>query len=132
MAIKNVTVILEDGGEKKKFLITRMSAVMCEDWALELFFALANAGVEIPEDLESLGFSGLAQLGLSTLSKVPYEKAKPLLDRMMACVQIMPNPDDDRIVRALHETDIEDMTTLLKLKKEVFSLHTDFLKVAKS
>ena len=132
MARKSVVVTIEDGGEQKKFLITRMSAADSEDWALELFFALANAGAEIPDDMAELGFAGLAQLGIDAFSKISYEKAKPLLARMMQCVQFIPNPDDERVVRQLRDEDIEDVVTRLKLRKEVFNLHTDFLPAAKS
>ena len=129
---KNITIEIEDRGVPKKFLITEMSATDTEDWALELFFAMANAGVEIPDNLAEMGFAGVAQIGLQALGKIPYEKAKPLLKRMMDCVQIMPTPSDPRIVRALVESDIDDMTTRLKLRKEVFNLHTDFLQTVKS
>ena|ERR1019366_1988760 len=130
--IKTIKVTISDDGVNKRFLITRMSAVAAEDWALQLFFALANAGVDIPDNYADMGFAGIAQMGLQALGKVPYEKAKPLLERLMLCVQIMPNDDDDRIVRGMIDTDVEDPRTLLKLKKEVWSLHTDFLKAAKS
>jgi hypothetical protein len=129
--IKTIKVVINDDGTDKKFLITRMSAVATEKWALELFFALANAGVEIPDNLAEMGFAGIAQIGLQALGKIPFEKAEPLLNRMMDCVQFMPNDADDRVVRALLETDVEDPRTLLKLKKEVWSLHTDFLQAAK-
>ena len=127
---KSIEVVIMDDGEEKHFLITRMSAKATEDWALELFFALANTGVEVPKEFEELGFAAIAQMGLSALGKIPYEKAKPLLDRMMDCVQIYPTPSDKRIVRALTDEDIQEVTTRLQLKKEVFNLHTDFLKAA--
>ncbi len=131
MSRKTLKVTVEDDGELKSFLITRMSGADTEAWALELFFAMSNAGVEIPDNLEALGFAGLAQIGLSALGKIPYEKAKPLLEKMMTCVQAMPNPEDDRIVRPLVDSDTVDLTTRFKLRKEVFNLHTDFLKAAK-
>jgi len=125
--IKTLKITLTDDGIEKRFLITRLSASATEDWADEFFFALANAGVDIPDEITEMGFSGIMQIGLKTLGKVPYEKAKPLLAKMMTCVQFMPNPEDDRIVRPLIESDIEDVRNRYKLRKEVFSLHTDFL-----
>lgn len=124
---KTLKVTLTDRGQEKRFLITEMSATDTEEWAIEMFFTLANAGVDIPDGLTEMGFAGIAQIGLQALGKVPYERAKPLLAKMMTCVQIMPNLEDDRIVRQLIESDIEDVQTRLKLRKEVFSLHTDFL-----
>ena len=132
MSRKTAVVTLEDGGVQKKFLITRMSAADTEDWALELFFALANSGIEVPDDITEMGFAGLAQIGLSSLGKIPYEKAKPLLARMMDCVKFIPNPDDERVVRTLIDEDIDAVATRFKLRKEVVSLHTDFLKTVKT
>ena len=142
--IKSKIVTINDDGQDKKFLITRMSASATEDWAIETFFALANAGVEIPEanagveipeanagveipeEVSDMGFAGIARIGLQALGKVSYEKAKPLLDKMMSCVQAIPNPDDERVVRQLVDSDIQDFRNRLKLRKEVFSLHVDF------
>ena len=132
MSRKSVVVTLEDGGVQKKFLITRMSSANTEDWALELFFALANSGIEIPDDIVEMGFAGVTQIGLASLGKIPYEKAKPLLARMIDCVQFIPNPDDERVVRNLIDEDIDEVTTRFKLRKEVVSLHTDFLKTVKT
>jgi len=130
MARKIAKVEIIDRGERKKFLITEMSATEAENWALELFFAMANTGVEIPDDLAEMGFAGLAQIGLSALGKIPFEKAKPLMDRMMECVQFIPDPDNEMVVRFLLESDIEEVTTRLKLRKEVWNLHTGFLRPA--
>lgn len=133
MARKSVKVTITDDGEDKSFLITRMSGEDTENWALELFFAMSNADIEIPEldEMKEMGFAGIAQLGFKAIAQIPYEKAKPLLDKMMTCVQALPNPDDDRVVRALVPEDTVDMITRLKLRKEVFNLHTDFLKAVK-
>ena len=130
MARNTVKVEIIDRGERKKFLLTEMSAVEAEDWAFELFFAMANSGIEIPDDLMDAGFAGLAQLGVDALGGLSYEKLKPLLARMMLCVQIYPNPDDERVVRALVEDDIEDVATRLKLRKAIWDLHTAFLRPA--
>ena len=124
---KTLKVTLTDRGTEKRFLITEMSATETEEWAIEMFFVLANGGVEVPDGLTEMGFAGIAQIGLQALGKVPYEKAKPLLAKMMTCVQFLPNLENDRVVRPLIESDIEDVQTRLKLRKEDFSLHTDFL-----
>lgn len=128
---KTLKITIEDRGEPKRFLITEMSATETENWAMEMFFAMANAGVDLPDDLEEMGFAGIAQLGLQALGSVPYEKAKPLLDKMMTCVQFLPDPTNDAVIRSLVESDIEEVSTRLKLRREVFGLHTDFLKTAK-
>jgi hypothetical protein len=45
---------------------------------------------------------------------------------MLACVQIIPDASRPMVRRALVEDDIEEVTTLLRLREEVLSLHTGF------
>ena len=114
----------------KRFLITEMSARGAERWAFRAFLALARAGADVPEDVEAAGFAGLATFGLRAFAGVAYEEAEPLLDEMLYCVEIYPEPKDTRIHRPLIEDDVEEVETLLLLRKEVFRLHVDFSKVA--
>lgn len=130
MSQKTMKITLDDRGVKKLFLITEMYAWDAEAWALELFFAMAASGVEVPDEIASMGFAGLTKLGLTALGKIPFNQAKPLLDRLMLCVEFIPNPADERVVRKLDRVDIEDPKNLLILKKEVIKLHLDFLNAA--
>jgi len=57
------------------------------------------------------------------LLKIPFEAAKPLLDEMMGCVQIVPSPN---VKRPLIEDDIEEVKTRLMLRKAIWDLHMDF------
>lgn len=129
---KTLTFVVEDDGRDlgKTFLITEMSATEAEDWALQAFFALMNAGIEIPDEVSEMGFAGIAAIGLKALGRVPYYMADPLLKKMMDCIKIIPDPKQPNVVRALIDSDIEEPVTRLKLKKAVFGLHTDFLKGA--
>jgi hypothetical protein len=127
----------KDRDEGKTFLLTEMSAVKAEEWALKAIFALMNAGVDLPEEAVGAGFGGLLQFGLGpmafgALSRMPFESAKPLLDEMMECVQMVPDPGQPavRLKWPFFGTQIEEAVTLLKLKKAVFSLHVDRLKTA--
>ena len=123
MARKILTVQIKTAGRDcgKVFVITEMSAWDAENWATEAIFAMMNAGVVITEDIAEAGLAGLAALGISALTKISYEKAKPLLDRMMSCVQIQL-----AVVRPIIDDDIEEVSTLLQLRKEVFNLHLSF------
>lgn len=123
MARKVLTKKIDKPGRDfgKVFVITEMSAWDAEQWATEAIFAMMNAGVEIPEEIAEAGLAGLAALGISALTKVAYSQVKPLLDRMMSCVQIQL-----AIIRPLIEDDIEEVSTLLELRKEVFNLHLSF------
>lgn len=126
---KTLTYTVTDEGrdQGKTFLITEMSAADAEDWALRAFFALMNSGIDIPDEVADMGFAGIASIGLKALGKVEYSKAKPLFEDMMDCVRIVPDPGKPNVVRALIDTDIEEVATRLKLRSEVFKLHTDFL-----
>lgn len=125
---KTIEVIIQDDNRDKgkRFKITEMSAHGAEEWAIRAIFAMMNAGIDIPDDAESSGFAGIASMGLQALGKVPFEQAKPLLDSMMECVQIMPNPNDSTIIRNLIDDDIEEISTRIRLRKAIWDLHTDF------
>lgn len=124
---KMVTVEAEGRDRGKVFLVTEMPAMQAEAWAIRAFFALANAGVELEDGYENMGMAGLAYVGLRALTRVRYEDAKPLLDEMMTCVKIVPDPSNPAFARDLvGQDDVEEAATLMILRAEVFELHTDF------
>jgi len=125
MARKTATVTISaEGRDKGKvFVLTELSAYEAEDWAGRALFALMNAGVEIPDNIAEAGLAGVAAMGLKAIAKLPFDSAKPLLDKMMGCVQIQPSPT---VTRALIPDDIEEVATLLQLRKQVLGLHMDF------
>jgi hypothetical protein len=132
MARKTLTWTVDDKNrdEGKLFHIMELSATETEEWAVQAFLALSNAGIEIPEDVAAMGFAGIAKVGLAALGKVPYEHVKPLMDKMMGCVKIIPDASQMSVMRQLIESDIEEMTTRMKLRKMIFGLHADFFMTA--
>ena len=132
MARKTLDLKITAAGRDKgkRFVITEMSARGAERWAFRAFLALARAGVDVPEDVEEAGFAGIATFGLKAFAGVAYEDAEPLLDEMLECVQVYPDPKNEKVFRPLIEDDTEEVETLLRLRKEVFALHVDFSKVA--
>ena len=129
---KSTTFTVNDDGRDngKVFKITEMSADAAERWAMQAFFAIMNAGVDIPDEVASMGLAGLAQVDpLKALAKVKFDVAEPLLQDMMECVQIIPDPSKPNVVRALIDGDIEEVKTRLQLRAEVLGLHADFLKL---
>lgn len=122
---KTATITIDDAGRDKGkvFVLTEMSAYQSENWAARAIFAMMNAGVDIPDNIAEAGLAGVAALGVKSLTKVSFEAAKPLLDEMLDCVTIQPSPN---VTRALVESDIEEVATLLRLRKEVLALHLDF------
>jgi hypothetical protein len=128
MARKEITITIEDSGrdQGKVFLIKEMAASQAEKWAARAFLALAKSGVDIPDDIENAGLAGIAALGVKALSGMTFAEAEPLLDEMMACVSIIPDPKRPSVTRHLIEDDIEEIKTRLKLRAEVFKIHFDF------
>lgn len=119
---KTVTVIIdqENRDKGKQFLITEMSAEQAEAWATRALLAISN--IDIPDDFKAMGMQAIAKLGLQAITSIDYDVAKPLLDEMLECAQIvMP-----ATTRALMPGDIEEVGTRLKLRKAIFELHTGF------
>ena len=127
-------VIEAEGRDKgKRFFLTEMSAVQAEDWACRCLFALGNANVEIPDGVLSMGMAGMAEVlpsvGLKALLSMKHADVKPLLDELMQCVQLRPDPKRPQVVQSYEQfsSQIEEVSTLFKLKWEVLRLHLDFL-----
>ncbi len=128
MRKKSVVTITDTNRDKgKAFQIDEMPASQGEAWATRAILALMAGGVELPEGFERLGMAGMAEIGLKALAGLRYEIAEPLLAEMMGCVSIIPDPTKTHVVRPLIEEDIEEITTRVKLRAEVWKLHTDFL-----
>lgn len=127
-----IVLIDAEGRDKgKRFLITEMSAYAAEQWATRALISLLGSGAPMPEGIEVAGMAGLAEMGLRAFSGLSYDKLKPLLDEMMTCVQAMPDPRKPSVVMPLIvDTHIEEIMTLVKLRTEVWNLHTGFLKAA--
>lgn len=125
MARKTAIITIEaEGRDKGKvFVLTELPAMQSEQWAGRALFALMNAGVEVPDNIAEAGLAGLAAVGIQALTKVSFEQAKPLFDEMMQCIQIQPSP---KVTRPLIEDDIEEVATILLLRREVLKLHMDF------
>ena len=125
MARKQATITIDTQGRDfgKTFVLTELSAMAAEEWAGRALFAMLNSGVEIPDSIARAGLAGVAALGITSLTKLSFDAAKPLLNDMLACVQVRPSPN---VTRVLIEDDIEEVATLLTLRKEVFNLHLSF------
>lgn len=134
MARKTLDITISDANRDrgKIFVLTEMPASRAESWAMRAGLALFHANVELPPgfDPTKLSFAAMAEIGLHVLSGLKWEDAEPLLDEMWSCVQIRPDPMKPNIVRNLIEEDIEEIGTRLRLRTEVWKLHTDFLSAA--
>lgn len=108
------------------YFLTEMPASRAEKWAARAFLALSNGNPEIPEDIQKGGMAGLAVVGFQMLAKLNFAEAEVLLDEMMTCVQFVPDPKRPETLRRLLEDDIDEVSTRVRLRSEVFTLHTGF------
>lgn len=128
MARKIKTVrITEEGRDKgKTFFITEMPTTKAEKWAMRAFLAMARSGIDIPDEITKAGLAGLATFALRAVAGLNFVEAEPLMDEMMHCVQLQPDPLHPEVLRALIPDDIDEVKTLFTLRKEVMELHTGF------
>lgn len=129
---KTATIVIDAEGRDrgKIFILREAPAARAERWATRALLALARSNVEMPKNAEGAGWAGLAFLGFQALSKLTYDEVQPLLDEMWECVAIRPDPKHPEVVRPLYwgedVSDIEEVATMIKLRAEVFALHSGF------
>jgi hypothetical protein len=128
MARKTLTITIDTNGrdQGKTYLLREMPSSQAEKWAARALLAMAKSGVEVPDDIATAGLAGVAALGIKALGGMAFEDAEPLLDEMFACISFIPDPSRPQVVRGLIEDDIEEISTRLRLRKEVFFLHVNF------
>ena len=143
-----ITITAEGRDQGKVFHIQEQSAEAIEYWAMRAllalshvdvdkikadvfdnvpFFAMLRNGETIPPDVLRSGLAGVAAIGLRAFSALSIDEAKPLLDELMGCVSVIPDPKNLTFMRRDVMGDIEEATTLVRLKAEVFNLHASFL-----
>lgn len=111
-----------DGRDKGKvFVITEMSAVQAEKWAMRAILAAARSGVDIG-DASRMGMQGVAMIGIGALLNMSWVDAEPLIDEMMDCVKIK----EASGARDIMGDDIEEIATRFLLRKAIMELHVDF------
>jgi hypothetical protein len=132
MARRTQDVKIEDANSRdngKTYVVTEMDAERGEWWAFRVLQSIL--GGDNGDDLKLVDFKApLAELapiaikmGLKALANLPPEKAKPILDDMMSCVSLrMP----DGSVRTILPSDIEEISTRIKLRGVMLEMHTSF------
>ena len=111
----------------KMFRLTEMSPFAAEKWAAKALLALMKSGVDVPENYKELGLAGLAGMSMKAFGGIDPETLIPLMDEMLSCVKCVPDPrHPEQSARPLVEEDIEEVTTLLKLRDKLLELHLGF------
>lgn len=126
-----IVTIGEDGGRDagKTFMLREMSSDKAERWACRALMALLGNGADIPPEAVAAGMEGVFHIGiLNVFGGLRWEQVEPLLAEMMECVQVIPNPANPLVVRPLNESadDIEEVSTRILLRGELFELHLGF------
>ncbi|MBO1326048.1 hypothetical protein K2X14_10220 [Acetobacter sp. TBRC 12305] len=130
MAIREVTVTVgQDGADYgKRFVITRMPAIQADRWGRHCLQAAIAGGGDIPGLAEGAGLAGVAAVGLGIFGAMEPARMDALIDELMRCISVQPDPANPALRRALHDSDIEEIPTVGWLQKEAFALHVDFFK----
>ena len=118
---KYITITSDNRDKDKTFYLREMSAVQAEKWAARALLAVSGPGTSIPQ----AGLASLADAGfnlLEMLGNIRWEVAEPLLDEMMTCVQ---RKESGTCIRSLVPEDIDEISTIFTLRKEVLKLHLD-------
>jgi hypothetical protein len=124
--VKNVTIVDEGRDKGKVFVLTEKDALTAWKWGIRAMLAITKTGVQIPDEMMKMGVVGILAVGLYRLQFISWSDMEPLINEMLTCVQMMPTPDRPNILRPLFPDDIEEVSTLTTLGKEVFELHTGF------
>ena len=123
---KDVTITTPGRDQGKTFRIVEMDCERAEKWAIRALLAVAKSGVDLGDITPEHGMSGIAAAGIKALFKVDYDEISPLLDEMMLCVRMKPDPKNPDFSRPLIPGDIEEVSTRMALRKETLELHMGF------
>lgn len=129
MRKERLVTITEDNRDKgKTFAIREMSAWDIEKWALRALLAIGKTGVDLPPDILDRGAAGLLGVGIPSLFRLDSAEVDILLAQMMACVTIVPDPANNPSFRRslVGDDDVEELTTILRLRDAVIELHLGF------
>lgn len=126
MALNNKVITIEKGRDAgKMFVVTEMPVTKADNWAMRAMFALANAGIDIGEVSPAMGMMGIGQVAIKALANIRADVGIPLLNELLDCAQFVPSGGVARQIEM--DSDVQDITTLLLLRKEALVIHIGFL-----
>jgi hypothetical protein len=124
----NVTIQPSPNGREnrdagKTFVITEAPALQAEEWGLRAIMALGTSGIVVPQEIADAGLVGVALIGYQAFMGAKFEEVRPLWQEMLSCISFQPSPG---ISLPFNGTLIEEVSTLLELRKQILELHTGF------
>jgi hypothetical protein len=146
MARKQNTIIIDtDNRDKgKTYLIKEMDAFSADKWAFKALSAINMSNVDLSffgglDSLTKSGMQGVFEVSkvlggvINLLQSIDEEKLDTIIDDLHYCCYFIPTPGaPPRPIMDKIDGDIEEVSTLFKLKVEALVLHLDFLKAASS
>jgi hypothetical protein len=136
MALKENIITIKDGDQELTFRVKQMPATKLEGWLIRaaLLIAGAGAGAGLPglEGLRDGREAGVWLLQnapslLPRLGHLDFEKAKPLMDELLACCWRKIGSHDQQCLPESVDDFIQDVGTLLKLRGEAIKINLGFL-----
>lgn len=110
----------------KTFLLTEAPALQAEEWGLRALMALGTSGIVVPQEVADAGLIGFALIGYQAFMGAKFEAIQPLWKEMLACVQYKPPSDNVTVLVPWNPILVEEVSTLLELRKQILELHTGF------
>lgn len=107
----------------KTFVITEVSAVQAEEWALRAMMALGTSGIVVPQEMADAGLIGVALVSYQAFMGAQWEAVAPLWREMLPCISYESNPG---VRMPFNEGLVEEVSTLLELRRHIVELHTGF------
>lgn len=128
-------VITEKEGEQnrdkgKTFVVTEVSAVQAEEWALRALMTLGTSGFIVPQEMADAGLIGVALIGYQAFMGARQEEVLPLWREMLpACVKYKAPAEAASgadILMPWSASLVEEVSTLLTLRQQILEVHTGF------
>ena len=123
---KEITIEAAGRDKGKRFFLTEMSAWDLHQWMAKATLAVTASGNIVPAEILNGGIVGLLAFAIQALTSASFEKAEPLMEQMLRCAQIMPDPVRPQVKRPWVKEDFEEVITFAILQKEVMQLHVNF------
>lgn len=118
MSRKEKIVILEDGGEQKKFKVRQMGSVSSEWFFMQMMDELHKAGV-LEKDLDEVG-------GVMALISMLAHR-QDMMDKLIECIaRVHDGGIESQLTTENAEGFVDDFTTLFQLRMEAFGINDFF------